>query len=559
MDEKFILFLKQYAIKITLMPQYILIIILIVLNAAISLFRPKLQGQIVDQLSVPKTTTFSHLLTTLVIFLSILLMSYIITYLQRYIASLTSEEIAADIRQSIHHKLCKVNPTFFKKIKLGDILLKVDKDVSAIKQCGIISIITLLSNIAILIIITPYMFSIHMGIALSSLSLILCIPFISKMLGKKIKKCSEEVLQGYSEITNVINDSYNNWFAIRVFRCYEYMNLRYSRKNQKYKKNTNHQNFLYFLNTVITLTIQFIGTVIIWVVGAKEIFEGRMTIGTIMALMNYQSIIMNPIISIASFANDYHTSVVALKDIYSVLDYPNLAKKKLILQDKVKSIELKRICFKYSDTENYILHNIDAYFECGNIYAVLGKSGQGKSTLFKLLAGILEPHSGEVLINGTGFNKYDLESYWSKLGYVMQRSIFFEDTVIQNLNVVNKATFEDIENICKDLDIHGDITASQEQWETILKTEPPNFSEGQLRRMDIARNILKFPEILIFDEAVSNIDVKRRQQFYELLHRLSKDRIIIISTHNQEELVHADVIYRLSNEGMKLVGNKVQV
>ena len=144
-------------------------------------------------------------------------------YIQRYLVNLIAEEIAADLRQKIHDKLATVKADFFAKVEINDILLKVDKDVAAVKQCGITSIMTLISNITILIVVTPYMFSIHEGIALINFVLLLTIPLISKLLGKLIEKTSKEVLQGYNNSTRVLNNSYNNWFTVRIFQCYDYV------------------------------------------------------------------------------------------------------------------------------------------------------------------------------------------------------------------------------------------------------------------------------------------------------------------------------------------------
>lgn len=216
-------------------------------------------------------------------------------YVQRYVVAVISEEIAADMRQKVEDKLSTVSVNFFEKIKLSDILLKVDKDVSAVKQCGITSIITLISNIVILVVVPPYMFSIHKGIAVSNIILLVSVPFISRILGKLIQETSSQVLEGYNSITSVLTNTYDNWFITRLFQCGQYVHDLYFEKNQKYKKETNSQNLLYILNTSTILVIQFMGTVIIWVVGAQEVFKGNMTIGTIMALMNYQTIIMNPI------------------------------------------------------------------------------------------------------------------------------------------------------------------------------------------------------------------------------------------------------------------------
>lgn len=141
------LFLKEYAFKKKLFPFYLLTIVIIVLTAGVSLVRPELQGKVVDDLGNPQNTNLSAFMFLLGIFLGMLLLNYLMNYAQRYIVAVISEEIAADMRQKVEDKLSTVSVNFFEKIKLSDVLLKVDKDVSAVKQCGITSIITLVSNI----------------------------------------------------------------------------------------------------------------------------------------------------------------------------------------------------------------------------------------------------------------------------------------------------------------------------------------------------------------------------------------------------------------------------
>ena len=161
-------FLKEYAFKKKLLPYYILTIAIIVLTAGVSLVRPELQGEVIDDLGNPQSTSLSAFMFLLAVFLGMVLLNYLMNYVQRYVVAVISEEIAADMRQKVEDKLSTVSVNFFEKIKLSDILLKVDKDVSAVKQCGITSIITLISNIVILVVVPPYMFSIHKGIAVSN-------------------------------------------------------------------------------------------------------------------------------------------------------------------------------------------------------------------------------------------------------------------------------------------------------------------------------------------------------------------------------------------------------
>lgn len=558
---QYIRFLKEYAGNRRLIPLYIFIIAFIITNTVISLIRPRLQGEIIDDLSNPDAADLSVFMASLFVFLGMLMINYIVIYCQKYTVAVISEEIAADIRQKVHDKLTTVQTEFFSHMELSDILLKVDKDAEAIKRCGITSIITLVSNIAVLIVVPPYMISIHKGIAVTNILLLISVPFVSKWLGAYIQQTSEEVLQGYNDMTNALTNSYNNWFIIRIFQCGRYAHDKYSQRNQHYRKMINRQNLLYIANTVLVLIIQFIGAAVIWIAGAGEIFAGNMTVGTILALMNYQNIIMNPILGIADFANEYHTAMASLKDIYRLLSSQDIEREGKNRIRKIRELTLDNVGFCYPGSEYMIFKNLNVTFQTGKLYAVLGKSGQGKSTLFKLLTGISQPTEGEILIGGEKMSETDLYSYWKLVGFVMQRSTFFKDSVKRNLtlNTLSDEGYalrrdlghrdqavSQMDELSRCLDLYEEIHSLPDVWDTEIKTDPCNFSEGQMRRLDIMRNVLKDPDVLIFDEATANIDRKRRGDFYALLRTLSEHKIIIYSTHNEEELAEADEVINLA-------------
>lgn len=560
-SRQYIRFLREYAGKRRLIPLYIFIIAFIITNTVISLIRPRLQGEIIDDLSNPDAADLPVFMASLFVFLGMLMINYIVIYCQKYTVAVISEEIAADIRQKVHDKLTTVQTEFFSHMELSDILLKVDKDAEAIKRCGITSIITLVSNIAVLIVVPPYMISIHKGIAVTNILLLISVPFVSKWLGAYIQQTSEEVLQGYNDMTNALTNSYNNWFIIRIFQCGRYAHDKYSRRNQHYRKMVNRQNLLYIVNTVLVLIIQFIGAAVIWIAGAGEIFAGNMTVGTILALMNYQNIIMNPILGIADFANEYHTAMASLKDIYRLLSSQDIEREGKNRIRKIRELTLDNVGFCYSGSEYMIFKNLNVTFQTGKLYAVLGKSGQGKSTLFKLLTGINQPTEGEILIGGEKMSETDLYSYWKRVGFVMQRSTFFKDSLKRNLtlNTLSDEGYalrralghrdqavSQMDELSRCLDLYEEIHSLPDVWDTEIKTDPCNFSEGQMRRLDIMRNVLKDPDVLIFDEATANIDRKRRGDFYALLRTLSEHKIIIYSTHNEEELAEADEVINLA-------------
>ena len=369
-------FLKEYAFRKKLLPSYILTIAIIVLTAGGSLVRPELQGKVIDDLGNPHSTSLSAFMLLLAVFLGMLLLNYLMNYVQRYVVAVISEEIAADMRQKVEDKLSTVSVNFFEKIKLSDVLLKVDKDVSAVKQCGITSIITLVSNIVILVVVPPYMFSIHKGIAVSNIILLVSVPFISRILGKLIQETSGQVLEGYNSITNILTNAYDNWFITRLFQCGQYVHDMYFEKNQKYKKRDESPEFVVYIEYIYDTRDSVYRNSHNLGIGAQEVFKGNMTIGTIMALMNYQTIIMNPIIGIAQFANEYHTAVVSLKDINGLLQYPDQKQGDGKKVTTVNNISLEEMSFSYPESNKQVFDRLNLKFEKGTLYGVHGKSGQ---------------------------------------------------------------------------------------------------------------------------------------------------------------------------------------
>ena len=440
-------FLCIYGLRKKLLIFYVVIIIFIILNALISLVRPKLQGNIIDDLSTPSNIERTDFMILLMAFLVMIIFNYLILYVQKYLMTVVAEEIAADVRQKLHDKIATVKVDFFEEIDISNILVKIDKDVEAIKQCGITSILSLISNVVILVVVPPYMFFIHKGIAISNFLLLVSIPCICKVLGGLIQETTENVLYGYSSSTSVLTNNYSNWFIMRIFQCYDYIHSKYEKENQKYKHAKNEQNFLYIVNTFIILLIQFIGTVIIWIVGANEIFKGNMTVGTIMALMSYQTIIMNPIIGISDFANEYHTAVVSLKDINLLIEYPDTKDEEKDRVLEIPCLSFENVCFHYPGVEDMIFENLNISFQKGKIYAVQGKSGQGKSTLFKLILGELKPTEGKIIFKDK--NGQQIHPDLAKIGYIPQDPTLFPGTIKENITMFNNKLDGETEGVAK--------------------------------------------------------------------------------------------------------------
>jgi ABC-type multidrug transport system, ATPase and permease components len=539
-------FLKEHAFSKKLFLFYIMTIIIIIINTILLVMRPIYQSKMVDLLSLQMSEKKEVFFLDLAIFLVILFASYSIMYLLNYIMDITSEEIALSLRQDTAEKIGKIPSDFFSNHDLSYILLKIDKDIESIKQCGIVNIIKLISNIMTIAVIVPYMFRINVYITLGIVVLLVLIPIFSKMFGKYITKYSEQVLDYHKKHTGIIKEIFDNWMMIRLLGCFEYIYDKYEKINIGYKQRINKQNKLYTLNAIITIMFQLLGTAIIWGIGGQEVLKGNMTIGVILALMNYQSIIMSPILELSVFSNEYHTVLVSLQDIYEFLGKENIETEGKAKVEQVKTIELKNMGFQYENQET-LFSSVNLRFEKGNIYAIKGESGKGKSTLFKIIVGILEPTTGIVNINQYNIKELNLYEYWKQIGYSIQTPTFFTGSIFENLNISESKRKQDILQVCIELDIYEEIMEMEKNLSTIIGSEVSNLSSGQARRLDIARFVLRDAPILILDEPTANIDANKRKKFFATMRKIAQEKIIIISSHNEEDFANMDKIYEIKN------------
>lgn len=523
----------------------VILVLVIIVNTAISVYRPVFQGRFVDILTNYSEKSLSEYGLYFGVFIFLLFLNNVLVNVHGFISNLVSEEIAANMRQGIIKKLCNIRIEFFLRTDFPQFLPKIDKDIEIVKQYGIVKIISLLADVIVLIAVVPYMFSLNIPMTCGIVGIFLLVPISNHIFSAIIEKYSETVLQKYKKILKKVNNFFDNWLIIRVFSCKNYVDENYKKDNLEYKYASNKRNFVMLLYSTINIIVQVLSSVVIWGLGGYFVFTGKMTIGIVMAFMGYQSVIMKPILNIASFYGDYNVTKAAIKDFYQFIDQQD----QVLIGEEIKRIEnlkMKHVYFKYGDRR--ILEDINLEFEKDKIYAIEGESGQGKTTLLNIIMGLLNPEAGNIYINDVNINKINLETYWSALGYVYQQGKFFEDSIDKNIDINEKYTYGLKREIANKIDILEEIQQMDDAWNTKIRMNPSNLSGGQFQRLDIIRNILKNPSLVLFDEPTSSLDNSRRQLFYKMLEELKQKCIVIVVTHDAELLKRADKVYRISNK-----------
>lgn len=539
-------FIKKYAIDRSLVNLYLLTFIIIIITSLVSFIVPKLQGEIIDILS-KKNNIQSHIFYTISIFIICMIISYVLRYTKIYVAQVISEKIALKLRASMQKKINKINTNFFISGSFETIQSKFDKNIESIKTVGINSFIILISNIILLLVIIPSMYKIDKLITTVNIGILIFVPIISKKIGKKIQVETLKTIKNYEDMIDVLIDTFKNWKAIRIFNLNTNLEDEFDKKIRRYKDSTLKKSKYFIYNNVITLLLQLIGISVIWLRGASLVINGSITVGTIIALMNYQSIITAPILDISDFYNKFNESISSLDNLNSFLYYDNEEKSNIkeLKHDLICNICLENVCYKTSNKD--ILQNINYKFSKGNIYAITGLSGAGKSTLLDLISKFKIPTEGSIYIDEDNLNEVNSYSYWTKVSYMEQIPNLYKNLIPKGLTEKEEKKWIDI---FKYIGFIEDKLEAEDAFEEFYNREGLNYSGGEVKKIIFMRNYMKSGQIFILDEPTSGIDDKFKANILKLIKEMGKNKIIIISTHDKKEMAIADVILNITDGGL---------
>ncbi|MGO0904346.1 ABC transporter ATP-binding protein [Clostridioides difficile] len=542
-------FIREYVY--TYKYSYIKILMVLVIQSFITMYIPLITSNIVDKVLPERNEKLFLLLLILMI------AGYIVTNLiniyKDYQIAKTAENIIFKLRYNLNSKISKLENSFFKNNSFSDVISKYDKEIFSIKQnCGYMLVETI-SNVVKLTIITCFMLSINKPITLVCIFTLFLYYLNSKYWSKLVKKAAEENMSLNASVIDIITENYNNVHIIKIYNAYNYIKKSFVNIYNKFIKNSIKLEVLYSANINLSSVIIILSLGLLWLIGGYYIFKGIMTIGELLAMISYNSMLLGPIRFLSQFSNSFQGALVSIDRIYSILDYKEDQLGTIILDEKIDSISFKNVSFSYDDKK--ILNNVDFEIESSKITAIVGLSGAGKSTITNLLTGISKPNTGEIYVNETSINNIDINSLRNNISLVTQESLFFRNTIMQNLNLNSSYRLEEIISLCKELDIYDDLIKLPNGLEYVLSEGASDLSVGQRKRLDIVRAVLKNPQIIIFDESTAGLDVMRRDLFFSLLNRIKENKIIILITHNLNELSKVDDVYILNNGDINVADN----
>ena len=277
--------------------------------------------------------------------------------------------------------------------------------------------------------------------------------------------------------------------------------------------------------------ITTLATLIVYIVGGLSILSSKLTVGAFSITLNLFSSMLNSVKFFLNFGKHYQEALASYNSIEEILNIP-CEKSGDILLDKIRTIELRNVSFKYGDKE--VIKNFSYTFEKGNIYFLIGCNGIGKSTLLNLISGQhINEYTGSILFNDVNVCNLDICSLRKKaIGFSEQETILLADTVKNNLELFNKND-KNLNEYIEQLDLLAYIRQLDNGIRSIINTQQNNISGGEKQKISIIRQLLQNPDVMLFDEPTSALEINSKANLMKILREIKKNKIVIIVTHDR--------------------------
>lgn len=538
--------------------QLIFVFAIIILSSVLGLLPSLITARIIDEAILGKD--FALLIQLVILAIITLAVSNIVGVLESYINSWVSQRIVYDMKNEMFQHLQKMPHSFFTSEKQGDIITRMNSDISGVATV-ISSILTnIISNVCTVITTIVALFNIDAKLSLIGILVIPLLVLPTKSAGKNRWQLLSKSREKMDELNDVINESLSvsGSLLIKLFTQEETINKKFDAINKEVVALSVKESRAGSWFRVVMGIFTNLGPLLIYLAGGYltiKMNDTAITVGTITATVNMINRLYRPVESLLNVSVDLTRSMALFTRIFSYLDMdPQVKNKKIVLKpsfDKKTEIEYENVEFYYSP-EVPLIKNLSFFVPSGKMYAIVGPSGSGKSTVVNLLPRLYDVKDGAVKINGFDVRDIELGYLRSNIGMVTQEAYMFNGTIKENLLFAKAdATMEEIENACKIANIHDFITKQPQGYDTPVGNRGLKLSGGEKQRLSIARVILKDPRILILDEATSALDSISESSIQNALDVLMKGRTSIVIAHRLSTILQADKILVIS--GGKIV------
>ncbi|MDP2659642.1 MAG: ABC transporter ATP-binding protein [Dehalococcoidia bacterium] len=464
---------------------------------------------------------------------------------QGYLNESVSQRIAFDVRTALYDKMQRLSFAFHDRAQTGDLMSRSTSDVDSVRLFFNSGLMNGLNVILTFLAVTAVLVSTDWRLALVSLSLIPVLGLRAVLVARKLRSLFMTVQRQLARMAAVLHENIAGVRVVKAFAREEFEIDKFGRENHQLMLDTMAAVRQWSFNFPFMSFIVSLSTALILWYGGREVLDGRLTIGGLVAFNGYLMMLAWPVRSLGWVMNLFARAASSGERIFEILDAPydvSEAPDALPMPRIKGHLRFENVSFGY-DPEHPILRDISFEVEEGQTVALVGRTGSGKSSLVSMIPRFYDPTAGRITIDGIDVSRVTLSSLRKQIGIVLQETFLFSATVLENLAYgAEGATMQAIEAAARDAHAYEFIKSLPDGYGTLVGERGITLSGGQRQRIAIARTLLLDPPILILDDSTSSVDMETEYLIQEALRVLMQGRTTIVIAQRLTTIKRADLI-----------------
>ena len=468
------------------------------------------------------------------------------SYVEKYLTTSVSQWVTHDLRRTLYNHIQRLSLAEYDKTQTGDLISRVTSDINAVQDFINSALLGIVVNVLTLVGMAGVMFYINWRFTLIALSIAPALFAVVYYLTRRIKKASRAVRKKESELVSIVQEVLTSVRVVKAFAREDFEVTRFESQSLENVETALEARSIKAKLTPIVDVMVAIGTCLVLAYGARLALSGQLSAGVLIVFLLYLGKMYKPMRDLSKSTDTVSKAIVGYERIEEVLEIEarvrDLPRARKAPRFKGK-IEFEHVNFAYDD-KTPVLKDISFEIEPGQVAAIVGPSGTGKTTIISLIPRLYDPQSGTIKIDGVDIRRYKLKSVREQISFVLQETLLFHTSVWENIAYGKPdAPPDQIIRAAKQANAHEFIEQLSEGYGTMVGERGVTLSGGQRQRIAIARAIIRDTPILVLDEPTTGLDSSSEQAVIEALERLMKGKTCIVVAHHLSTIRHADVIF----------------
>jgi len=520
------------------------VILCTVLTSVLALLGPYLIGRMIDDYVMPKQ--FEGFVGMGMILLGVYLLSALFTWFQQYMASSLSQNTVRDMREDLFNQYQRLPVQFFDQKTHGELMSRTTNDIANVSNTLNQTVVQLISSVLMLVGSLVMMLTLSLWMTLITMLTIPLIAFITKRISKYMRHYFSEQQKQLGEVNGFVQENISGLKVVKVFGREEKAVEQFREINEQLRAiGVKAQSLSGSMGPMMN-TMRNISFLVIAVFGAVFAYHDMITVGIIVSFLNYSNQFSQPINQLANQYNMFQSAIAGAERVFEVLDLkPEMSDEEAPRSQQALihgEVVFENVCFGYKP-EVDVLKGVSLHAHPGQMIALVGPTGAGKTTVINLLTRFYDIRSGRIMIDGKDIQQLDKQVLRQQIGLVLQDAYVFSGTIRDNIRYGRlDATDREVEEAARLANADAFIRKLPHGYDTLLSAEGGNLSQGQRQLLTIARAVLANPCILILDEATSSVDTRTELHIQEAMKTLMKGRTSFVIAHRLSTIQEADAI-----------------